>query len=61
MLEGVVTRNTPPLIRQKIRFLIFNKINGSTANPKVPILRTKLVTKKEMNKCTVEILDLDRI
>ena len=61
MLEGVVTRNTPPLIRQKIRFWIFNKINGSTANPKVPILRTKLVTKKEMNKCTVEILDLDRI
>ena len=44
MLEGVVSRNQP--------------LNGSMANPgRAPILRTKFVTKKEMNKCMAEIYD----
>ena len=35
-----------------------NGINGSLANPgRGPILRTKSVTKKEMNKCMAEIYD----
>ena len=67
MLEGVVIRNTPLLksafiddgkpIRQKVLFFwTLNGINGSLANPgRAPILRTKSVTKKEMNKCMAEI------
>ena len=61
MLEGVVIRNTPLLkssfiddgrpIRQKVHFWTINGINESLANPgRAPILRTKSVTKKEMNK-----------
>ena len=35
-----------------------NGINDSLANPgRAPILRTKSVTKKEMNKCMAEIYD----
>ena len=39
-----------------------NGINDSLANPgRAPILRTKSVTKKEMNKCMAEIYDPGRI
>ena len=66
MLEGVVSRNTPLLkssfidygkpIRQRVHFRTLNAINGSSANPgQASILRTKFVTKKEMNKCKAEI------
>ena len=45
-------------IRQKVHFWTISGINGSTANPgRAPILRTKSVTKKEMNKCMAEIYD----
>ena len=68
MLEGVVILTHPLLkssfidhgkpIRQKVHFLDNNGINGSTANPgQAPILRTKSITKKEMNKCIAEIYD----
>ena len=63
MLEGVVFRNTPPLkviifidLRQKVYLWTLNGMNGSMANPgRAPILRTKSVTKKQMNKCRAEI------
>ena len=56
MLEGVVSRNTPPLKGRKSIFWTLNGINGSLANPgRAPILQTKFVTKKEMNKCMAEI------
>ena len=43
-------------IMQKVNFWTLNGINGSTANPgRAPILRTKSVTKKEMNKYMAEI------
>ena len=46
------------LLGRKSIFWMINGINGSTANPRrAPILRTKSVTKKEMNKCTAEIYD----
>ena len=66
MLEGVVIRNTPPLkvimteslLGRKSIFWTINGINDSLANPgRAPILRTKSVTKKEMNKCMAEIYD----
>ena len=63
MLEGVVFRNTShhllkteSLIRQEVHFWALNEINGSMANPRrIPILQTKSVTKKQMNKCMAEI------
>ena len=46
-----------PLGRKSI-FWTMNGINGSMANPgRAPILRTKFVTKKEINKCMAEIYD----
>ena len=68
MLEGVVSRNTPPLkviiylLGKKSIFWMLNGINGSLANPRrAPILLTKSATKKQMNTCMAEIQDLDRI
>ena len=69
MLEGVVIRNTPPLqlithhllkteslLGRKSIFWTINGINDSLANlGRAPILRTKSVTKKEMNKYMAEI------
>ena len=67
MLEGMVSRSTHPLkviiywwrkalLGRKSIFWTLNGINGSMANPgRAPILRTKSVTKKQMNKCKVEI------
>ena len=69
MLEGVVIRNIPPLkghhllmteslLGKKSIFWTINGINDSLANPgRAPILRTKFVTKKEMNNCMAEICD----
>ena len=69
MLEGVVIRNTPPLkviillmteslLGRKSIIWTINGIRGSLANPgRAPILQTKSVTKKEMNKCMAEIYD----
>ena len=72
MLEGVVSCNTTllkvmllmtgSLIRQKVHFFTLNGITGSMASPRrAPILLTKSVTKTQINKCTAEIQDLDRI
>ena len=47
---------TQSLIRQEVRLWTTNGINGSMANPgRAPILQTKSVTKKQMNKCMAEI------
>ena len=44
--------------RKSIFFWTINGINDSLANPgRAPILRTKSVAKKEMNKCMAEIYD----
>ena len=49
---------TESLLGRKSIFWTINGINGSTANPgRAPILQTKSVTKKEMNKCMAEIYD----
>ena len=49
---------TESLLGRKSNFWTINGINSSTANPgRAPILRTKSVTKKEMNKCMAEIYD----
>ena len=66
MLEGVVSHKTAHLkviivedgkpTRQKVLFLTLNGIDGSLASPgRAPILRTKSVTKKKINKCMAEI------
>ena len=67
MFEGVVSRNTPslkssfiddrkPYLADSPFFWTLNGINGSLANPgRAPILRTKSVTKKQMNKCMAVI------
>ena len=71
MHEGVVSRNTSPLenhhllmteslLWQKVHFWTLNGINGSMASPgRAPIVRKKKkkksVTKKQTNKCMVEI------
>ena len=63
MLDGVVPVTYPLLkssfiddkkpIRQKVYFL---DVNGPLANPvRAPILRTKSVTTKQMDKCVAEI------
>ena len=42
---------TQSLLGRKSIFLTLNGINGSLANPRrAPILQTKFVTKKQMNK-----------
>ena len=47
---------TESLLGRKSIFWTINGINGSMANPgRAPILRTKSVTKKEMNKYMAEI------
>ena len=44
------------LLGRKSIFLTINGINDSLANPGwAPILPTKSITKKEMNKCMAEI------
>ena len=49
---------TESLLGRKSIFWTINGINDSLANPGwAPILRTKSVTKKEMNKCMAEIYD----
>ena len=49
---------TESLLGRKSIFWMINGINDSLANPgQAPILRTKSVTKKEMNKCMAEIYD----
>ena len=49
---------TESLLGRKSIFWTINGINGSLANPgQAPILRTKSVTKKEINKCMAEIYD----
>ena len=66
MPEGVISRNTPLLkssfindgkpIRQKVNFWTLTGMTGSMANPgQAPILQTKSVTKKQLNKCMAEI------
>ena len=68
MLEGVVSRKNHLLkssfiddgtpIRKTVYILFFtlNGINGSLADSgRAPKLRTKSVTKKQMNKCMAEI------
>ena len=53
---------TESLLGRKSIFWTLNGINGSLANPGLaPILRTKFVTKKEMNKCMAEIKGSDSI
>ena len=53
---------TESLLGRKSIFWTINGINGSTANPgRAPILRTKSVTKKEINKCLAEIYEPDGI
>ena len=47
---------TESLLGRKSIIWTINGINDSLANPgRVPILQTKSVTKKEMNKCMAEI------
>ena len=49
---------TESLLGRKFFFFMLNGINGSLVNPgRAPILRTKSVTKKEMNKCMADIYD----
>ena len=49
---------TESLLGRKTILWTINGINDSLANPgRAPILRTKSVTKKEMNKCMAEIYD----
>ena len=53
---------TESLLGRKSIFWTINGINGSTAHPRrAPILWTKSVTKKEINKCMAEIYDPDGI
>ena len=47
---------TESLLGWKSIFWILNGINGSLAYPwQAPILQTKSITKKQMNKCMAEI------
>ena len=47
---------TENLLGKKSIFWMIYGINDSLANPgRAPILRTKFVTKKEMNQCMAEI------
>ena len=67
MLNRVVSRNTPllkssfiddrkPYKAESPFFFTLNGFNGSMANSEgAPILRTKSVPKKQMNKCVAEI------
>ena len=53
---------TESLLGRKSIFWTLNGINGSYANPRqAPILRTKSVTKKQMNTCMAEIQGPGRI
>ena len=61
MLDGMASP-THPLLKssfiddRKPYFWTLNGIHGSMANPRqAHILRTKSVTKKQMNKCMAEI------
>ena len=49
---------TESLLGRKSILWTINGINDSLANPgRAPILRTKFITKKEINKCMAEIHD----